>query len=759
MRQRDQTDCGPTCLAYLCRRLGRPESVARLRQWAGTDRGGTTALGLIQAARRVGFELEGIKGSAAEAVGLPLPFIAHVILPTGHAHFVVVDRVVADGFVVMDPAVGEVARWSRERFVVACSGVFLRLAAPLTAAAIRGERAVRASRSAPSPWMRLARVLWPHRRLVFATGLGAVVATVLSLALPLYVKQVVDAVVPRNDRWLLAVLGLAMVLFVGVRQALGWIQGVWTLRLGQRLDAHLLLGYHRHLLTLPATFHESMRVGDLLSRAGDAIKVRTFLSTTLVGMALHPLLLVGALGALFLMHPMLGFVAAALLAVQATLAPWVSRVSRERQRELLHAGSEWQAHLAESWSNHTTVRALRWEAREKSRAERQLVRLLGAGRGVVITGLWTGVVGQGSAQLYTVGTLWVGAALVLQDQLTLGELMGAYALSGYVAGPAAALLTLSGSVQEAVAATERFFEVMDLEGDAPVGSRSGGDPVGSEVRFEQVSLQPAGRLPILRDLSVTFPSGCWTTLAGASGGGKSSVLALVQGTVRPSAGQVTLGGRDLASLEPAALREVLSVLPQRVELFSGTILDNLTGGDGGPDAARLAAACRDAGVLEWIEALPQGFGTVLLEAGATLSGGQRQRLALARALYRPCHVLVLDEPTSALDAHAEREIVAALRRRVDAGLTLIVASHAPTLLAAADRVLHLQDGRCVREDNFRAPPSSPVALPEDWRESTTSPSSPVAPARASPHGPLVALGSSVERLTAEGADEGGAVGG
>lgn len=521
MRQRDQTDCGPTCLAYLCRRLGRSESVARLRQWAGTDRGGTTALGLIQAGRRVGVDLQGIKGSAAAAEGLPLPFIAHVILPTGHAHFVVVERVGAGGLEVMDPAVGEVARWSRERFAAACTGVFLRVAAASPADGVGGERAPSCRSAESNPWIRLASLLWPHRALVLATGLGAMVATALSLALPLYVQRVVDAVVPRYDLRLLAVLGLAMILVVGMRQLLGWIQGVWTLRLAQRLDAQLILGYHRHLLTLPATFHEGMRVGDLLARVGDAIKVRTFLSTTLVGMALHPLLLLGALLALFVTHPMLGFVAGVLLAVQAALAPWVSRVSRERQRQLLPAGSEWQAHLAESLSNHATIRALRWEAREKSRAERQLEHLLQASRGVVIAGLWTAVIGQGSAQLYTVATLWLGAALVLQEQLTLGELMSAYALSGYVAGPAAALLTLSGSVQEAVAATERFFEVMDLASDAPDGLRRPGTVADGEVRFEEVSLQPAGRLPILRDLSVTFPSGRWTAVAGASGGGRA----------------------------------------------------------------------------------------------------------------------------------------------------------------------------------------------------------------------------------------------
>jgi ATP-binding cassette subfamily B protein len=222
--------------------------------------------------------------------------------------------------------------------------------------------------------------------------------------------------------------------------------------------------------------------------------------------------------------------------------------------------------------------------------------------------------------------------------------------------------------------------------------------------LEDVTLQPAGRLPILRELTLEILPGRWTALAGASGSGKSSVLALVQGAVRPTSGRVLLGGTDLALFYGGALRDTLSVLPQRVELFSGTVLENLTGEVEAPDFPRLVAACRDAGVLEWIESQPQGFGTVLMEGGAALSGGQRQRLALARALYRPCRLLVLDEPTSALDAESEQRIVAALRRRVDAGLTLLIASHAPALLAAADTVLHLEDGRGVRDDrDARAP--------------------------------------------------------
>lgn len=762
MRQRDQTDCGPTCLAYVCRRLGRPESVARLRQWAGTDRSGTSALGLIQAARRVGLRLEGVKGSAEEIDGLPVPLIAHVLLPTGHPHFVVVERVGARWLGVMDPAVGSVTRWPRDRFAAAASGVFLLAAIGPAgregAAAVRegaaggpeGETAGREGATAgkegatagpPSagsvaadpprsaggagprgPWVRMAGLLWPHRSLVLRAVLGAAVVTVLSLAFSLYVERVVDAVVPRQDGRLLAALGVAMILVVAMRQVLGWMQGWWVLRLGQRLDVALILGYHRHLLGLPAAFHDGMRVGDLLARVGDAIRVRTFLSATLVGMALHPLLLVGALVALFVIHPALGQIAAALLVVQAALAPVVGRVSRDRQRELLQCGAEWQAHLAESLAHHTTVRALRWEAREERRAQHQLGRLLGAGRRVAVAGLWTTGIGQGLAQLYTVATVWVGASLVMQGQLTLGELVSACTLTGYLAGPAAALLTLSGSVQEAVAATERLFEVMDLEREGPTGRRRGEDGIGGDaglkvlhqgvphrggedgtggdVRLEGVSLQPAGRLPILRDLNLEAAPGRWTALAGASGCGKSSVLALVQGTVRPTSGRVTLGGRDLADFDPAALCDALSVLPQRVELFSGTVLENLTGETAPPDRARLEAACRDAGVLDWIQAQPQGFGTVLMEGGAALSGGQRQRLALARALYRPCRLLLLDEPTSALDPETERTIVAALRRRVDAGLTLLVASHAPALLGAADAIVHLDGGR--NQPDFRA---------------------------------------------------------
>jgi len=694
MRQRDAFDCGPTCLAYLCRRLGRPHSVALLRQWAGTDRGGTTALGLVQAGERAGLVLQGIKGPAADLASLPAPLIAHVILPSRQHHYVVIDRMGARSARVMDPAAGRCAAWTLEKLAGLCSGVFLLAAA---APDPTGGDDRRPRRDAGS-WNRLWQLLRPHRPMVVQAVMGAVLATILGLAMSLYVERLIDTVLPDQDFRLLLVLGLGMTGVIVARLALGWIQTHLALRVSQRLDASLILGYHRHLLALPRAFHEGMRVGEMMSRIGDAVKIRAFLNSTLVSLVLHPLVVAASLAGLSLYHPRIGLLAAALVLFQFLLYPVINRVNRARLRETMARGAEWQAQLTESLGLQGTVRAMSLEPREALLTENHLVRLLRATRRSAEAGLWGGTLAQGATQIYTLATLWVGAWLVLHQQLSVGELMSAYTLAGYLSGPCAALVTLNGSVQEALVATERLYETLDLEREHNPGTVALTEATTGDVRFEGVSFCHPGRLPILRELCLTCRRGELTVLAGPSGCGKSSLLALLQAHYRPESGRVRIGEVDLALFELDGLRRGLSVLPQRVELFTGTILENLTPEGRAPDLPRLLEACRDAGAIEWIETQPAGFGTWLQEGGTNLSGGQRQRLALARAFYRPAPILLLDEPTSALDGDAERQIVAALRKRAERGTTVIVAAHGSALLEAADTIVWLQEGRVRAEE-------------------------------------------------------------
>jgi ATP-binding cassette subfamily B protein len=273
--------------------------------------------------------------------------------------------------------------------------------------------------------------------------------------------------------------------------------------------------------------------------------------------------------------------------------------------------------------------------------------------------------------------------------------MSCYTLAGYLTGAVAALIGLNASIQEALIATDRLFELMDLELEKDQGTIEFTARHAGDIRFEGVTFKHAGRGTTLRDVTLTLPAGKITALVGESGCGKSTMLALVQRLYVPETGRVCIGGHDAGYFRLHSLRRHLAVVPQQTQLLAGTVLENLAPGCYQPDLERLLLLCREAGVLEFIEKLPQGFLTPLNENAANLSGGQRQRLALVRALYLDAPILLLDEPSSALDARSEEIMLGILVKLRNEGRTIIIAAHTPGVMKVADLVVTLAAGAVV----------------------------------------------------------------
>jgi ATP-binding cassette, subfamily C, bacteriocin exporter len=320
------------------------------------------------------------------------------------------------------------------------------------------------------------------------------------------------------------------------------------------------------------------------------------------------------------------------------------------------------------------------------------VRLLKTGWRAGLAALGTGTAGTLLTQAYLIGLLWLGAGLVLEAGLTPGQLMSCYTLAGYLTGPMTALLGLNTQIQETLIATDRLFEIMDLELESDGGTIEFAPTHIGDIRFENVSFKHAGRTATLHDVSLALPAGRITALVGAAGCGKSSLLALLQRLYPPSAGRILIGGHDIRYFTLTSLRRHLAVVPQQTHLFAGTILENMVPGTAEPDLERAIRLSREVGVLEFIEKLPQGFFTLLTENGSNLSGGQRQKIALVRALYLDAPILLLDEPSSALDAEAEQSLVAVCERQRALGRTIVVATHTPAFLRVADQIVTLADG-------------------------------------------------------------------
>ncbi|HYC72764.1 MAG TPA: peptidase domain-containing ABC transporter [Opitutaceae bacterium] len=680
MKQRDQSDCGAACLAWIAAHHGLRLPLARIRQQAGTGRQGTTAAGLVEAAHALGFTAKGVKGPPDAIAGVPLPAIAHCLIDGRMLHYVVLVGWERGGARVMDPVVGRVERWTRARFVAAWTGILVLLAP--------GD-GFRAGDHTQPAWRRLWQLLRPHGSVLAQAFAGAVVTTILGLGTAAYVQQIVDRVIPDSNRPLLNLLSVAMLVLLVGRLVLGVGQSLLSLRTAQRIDAALILAYYRHLLRLPQPFFDTMRVGEITSRVADAVKIRHFLNHTLLGLVLNPLILIFSLAAMFAWSWPLALLSLALVPLHAALYAAVNRLNRTHQRRLMERAADLDDQLVASLSSQRLLRAFRLEPDAELRTEARLVRLLRTARHAALAGLATGTAGTLLTGAYTVALLWIGGGLVLDARLTPGELMSCHALAGYLTGPIQTLLGLNSSVQEALVATDRLFEILDLELEPDQGLVDFTPAHAADIRFERVSFQPPGRASVLTDLSLTLPAGRLSVIAGDSGAGKTTLLALLQRLYAPTAGRILLGPHDLAYYRLGSLRRHLAVVPQNAGLLPGTVLENLVPGDYTPDLERLLTLCREAGILPLIESLPQGFFTPLPEQGALLSGGQRQRLALVRALYRDAPIVLLDEPTSALDARAEAETVALLLRERDRGRTVVVASHSPAFLAAADRIVTL----------------------------------------------------------------------
>lgn len=241
----------------------------------------------------------------------------------------------------------------------------------------------------------------------------------------------------------------------------------------------------------------------------------------------------------------------------------------------------------------------------------------------------------------------------MDNQITPGELRSSYALTGYLTGPISSLIGMNKIIQNALIAADRLFEIMDLEVESsedtfPIKKSDVGD-----ITFRNVAFRYGSRANVFESFSLVFPKGKIVGVVGESGSGKSTLLSLLQNLYPIQSGNIYIGEHDIKFIDNACLRQLVSVVPQKIDLFAGNVLENVAIGDYQPDMQKVIHICNKLGMMDFIESLPNGFGTYLGENGATLSGGQKQRIAIARALYLDPEVLILDEATASLDPDSE----------------------------------------------------------------------------------------------------------
>lgn len=689
IKQHDITDCGAACLASISEHFGLRLPISRIRQYASTDRKGTNVLGVVEAATRLGFTAKGVRGPFESLSKVPLPAIAHVVVRDILHHYVVVYAVTRKHVVVMDPADGRVHRLTHAKFQEQWTGVLVLLVPDESFR--RGDEKT----SLPHRFWELIR---PHRSIMTQALLGAALYTVLGLSTAVFVQKIVDNVLVDGNRNLLNLLGVAMLVLLAAQTYVGTMKSLFTLRTGQKIDGELILGYYKHLMRLPQQFFDTMRVGEIISRVNDAVKIRAFINDVAVDLVVSVFVLVFSFALMFVYSWKLALIVAGMVPISAVILWITNRLNRKHQRRLMESAADLESQLVESLTAMATIKRFGLEWFSNLKTEGRFVRLLRTVYRSGINNLFSTGSTETVSRLFTIVLLWAGAFLVLDRTITPGELMSCYALIGYLTGPVSRLVTVNRTVQDALIAADRLFEIMDLEREEDETPRVELTPdMMGDIRFQDVSFRYGTRVEVFEKLNLTIPHGRLTAVVGESGSGKSTLMSLLQNIYPVDEGRILLGEIDIRHVRNESLRALVGAVPQEIDLFAGNVIDNVAVGDFEPDMRRLLEISRRLGINDFVEKLPAGYHTYLGENGASLSGGQKQRIAIARALYKDPEILILDEATSSLDSVSEQYVQQALADFRAAGRTVIVIAHRLSTVMGADKIVVLEEGEVVEE--------------------------------------------------------------
>lgn len=545
---------------------------------------------------------------------------------------------------------------------------------------------------------RLLQFVYPYRSRLYITLVAIVLGSVLGLAGPYALQFLIDAVFQQNDPELLNRITLALIAIFALQSVLYFVRGYLLAFIGERVMADLRLRLFEHLQGLSLSYYNERRTGELVSRlTNDVSTVRAVVTSDISTALSQSLTFVGAFALIIYTNWRLTLFMIALIPIIMILAIVFGRKLRALSTSVQDQLANATTVMEEALGGIRVVQSFTRERYEIKRFTASIERTFTLAMKRVRLSSTFGPVISFLGFAAVVSIFWFGGREVLAGRLTAGQLFMFLVLTLTIAGSIGQFSGLYTSLQEALGATRRLFEILDTRSDIDERSDardlSGG---AGSITFEHVSFAYSDNpdMPILTDVSLEVQPGEVLALVGPSGAGKTTLVNLIPRFFDPQTGRVLINGQNLRDLKLKSLREQIGIVPQETLLFGGSVRENILYGRLEANEEELMAAAKAANAHEFIQGLTNGYDTLVGERGVKLSGGQRQRIAIARAILKDPCLLLLDEATSALDSESEGLVQEALERLM-ANRTSIVIAHRLSTIQNADRIAVLDDGRLV----------------------------------------------------------------
>jgi len=531
-----------------------------------------------------------------------------------------------------------------------------------------------------------------YRKLLGEVLLISLVLQLIGLVTPLFFQVVMDKVLVNHAMKTLNVIAIGLILATLFESLLTGTRTYVFAHTSSKIDVELGARLFRHLLNLPLSYFHSRRVGDSVARIRELENIRSFLTGNAMTLVLDLVFSFVFLGVMLWYSAWLTLIVAISIPVYIILSIIFTPILRARLNEKFNRGAENQSFLVETISGIDTVKAMAVEPRWQQNWEKQLAAYVASGLSTTNISMVAGGGVTLVSKLVTAAIMWMGASLVVEGKMTVGELVAFNMLSGQVAAPILRLAQLWNDFQQVGISMSRLGDILNARTEV-VGEKTRIPRIAGAIEFDQVSFRYRPDTPdVLRNVHLTIAPGEVIGIVGRSGSGKSTLAKLVQRLYVPDRGRVLIDGQDIAIVDTVSLRHQIGVVLQENTLFNRSVRDNIALSLPAAPIEAIMGAAKLAGAHEFICELPEGYDTMVGEHGTGLSGGQRQRIAIARALLTNPRILILDEATSALDYESER-IIQDNMRRICTGRTVIIIAHRLSAVREADRIVVLERGQ------------------------------------------------------------------
>lgn len=684
--QQSEEDCGAACLATIVKFYQKNFSINRIREAIGTGQLGTTLLGLRRGAENLGFDAVSRRASPEifdKMKDAPLPAIIHW---KGY-HYVVLYGKKGRKYVIADPGVG-IRYITRKELAENWTGLTTLLLQP------DPIRFAQQPEYKVQGISRFFQRVTPYTFILFQAFLINICVGVLSLTSPFLIQILTDDVLIRGETQILRGLAIAIIIMNLVSSGLSVVQANLITQFVQRLELGFVKEFGRKILRLPLQYYETHRSGEIISRLGDIQQINQLVGQIVIGLPSQFFIAAISLAfMLFYSWKLSLFVT--LITLLNAIFPLIFLIPLQRKiRDIMVLDAENQGVLVESFKGAVTLKTTTAEPQFWEDLQSRFGRLANLGLKTAQIGITNSTFSGIISSIGGVALLWFGSTLVINKELTIGQLLAFNSMNGNFSGFITSIIGLIDEFVRAKTAIQRLTSVIDYRSE-----------VENDYKKEWVNLQPqdsvycenlqfhhAGRLDLLKDFTVNIRGGVVTAIIGQSGCGKSTLVKLIAGLYEQQGGAIKVGIYNLQNLSIECVRKQIILVPQDAHFWSRSIIENFRLGSPHVTFEEIVKACQIAEADQFIDKLPEKYLTVLGEFGTNLSGGQRQRLAIARAIVNDPPVLILDESTAGLDPISEAKLLDQLLE-FRQGKTTILISHRPTVNVRADEIIYLEDSQ------------------------------------------------------------------